>query len=399
LSPSWLSENLQNPSGRMPMNKNDAKRVLKEILAIQSVNAQDDEGNVARYLKRFFKVSGIKSRIQKIDKTHANLISVLPGRDERKNIIWNGHMDTVPYGDISKWNTDPGVPVEKGGRIYARGSSDMKSGLAAMAYTLVSLAEKGIKPAETIWFIATCDEEKNGLGAQKTVSENMLPAADCILIGEPTGLDIGVAQKGCIWLSFDIKGQTSHGAYPERGINAVDYAVKIADELKEVLESKRHPVLKKATAQITEINGGAVPNMTPDNCSVIMDIRLIPGICREDVLREFDRISYRYKELTKGILQVERTVLNERRAIEISSQDKFLKVLEKHIRSGGITPQKIGINFFTDASIFTKEEDHRVLLFGPGEPDLCHCPNEYVDMEKYYRYIDILTSFAIDKAV
>ena len=140
--------------------------LLKEILAIPSVNGADNEGAVAEFIANYLKEKHIDAFVQQIDETHANIIAKLEGKSS-ETVVWNGHLDTVPYGSTEEWNTDPSIPVEKNGRIYARGASDMKSGLAAMVYLLGEIGESGEKPEQTILFLGTCDEEKSGLGAEK----------------------------------------------------------------------------------------------------------------------------------------------------------------------------------------------------------------------------------------
>ena len=380
------------------MNKDDAKKLLCDLLSIKSVNHSDDEGKVAEYLKAFFAQAGMESTVQRIDDTHANFIVHIPGVSHDKHILWNGHIDTVPYGEQKEWNTDPGVPTEDGGRIYARGASDMKSGLAAMAYTLVDIVKSGKQPAYDITFTGTCDEEKNGLGVRELLREGYVPDVQEVLIGEPTGLDIGIAQKGCLWLEFEVHGKTSHGAYPEQGVNAVDYAVLIASRMKAYVTAKSHDILGHATAQITEISGGVAPNMTPDRCKVLMDMRLVPGQYKEDVLKCLEEIILELKHETGGMLRVEVDVKNDRMAVSTDAEDAFALELRHSIQKHGIEPQNIGINYFTDGSLLLAERPElKILLFGAGEADLCHKANEYVILEKYYKSIEILTSYALNE--
>lgn len=374
----------------------EAKKVLFDVLSIKSVNHCDDEGKVAEYLEKYFSEAGIEAKVQRIDDTHANLVAFIPGRTHERHMVWNGHIDTVPYGERKEWNSDPALPVEIDGKVYARGASDMKSGLAAMAYSLANIVKSGKRPAYDITFIATCDEEKNGLGARELVKAGLLPKVKEVLIGEPTGLNIGIAQKGCLWLEFEVQGKTSHGAYPEQGINAVDYAVKIADRMKTYVTSSTHEILGRATAQITEISGGIAPNMTPDRCKILMDMRLVPGQRKEDVLSYLDEVANEFAAETDGLLCVTGVVKNERIAVSTEAEDAFTIELKNCIEQQGIIPKNIGINYFTDGSILLLQDpEMKVLLFGAGEADLCHKANEYVCLEKYYKSIEILTNFAL----
>ena len=378
--------------------ENEAKELLIQVLSIPSVNHKDDEGKVAEYLQTYLTEAGIEAKVQRIDETHANLIAFIPGENPGKPTVWNGHIDTVPYGDLAEWETNPATPTEKDGKLYARGASDMKSGIAAMAYTLATIVKSGKKPAYDITLIGTCDEEKNGLGARELVKAGLLPDVEEVLIGEPTGLNIGIAQKGCLWLEFEVFGKTSHGAYPEQGANAVDYAVRMAERLKEFVTEAAHPILGNATAQITQITGGVAPNMTPDRCTVLMDMRLVPGQTKEIIIDKLEEIAKEYAEETEGQIRVEYHVKNDRIAVSTEPEDTFTKKLQKNIENNGVSPKNIGINYFTDGSIMLQANSKlKVLLFGAGEADLCHKSNEYVYLDKYYKSIEILTAYALDK--
>lgn len=364
--------------------------LLKEILAIPSVNGADNEGAVAEFIANYLKEKHIDAFVQQIDETHANIIAKLEGKSS-ETVVWNGHLDTVPYGNTEEWNTDPSIPVEKNGRIYARGASDMKSGLAAMVYLLGEIGESGEKPEQTILFLGTCDEEKSGLGAEKILEEIDLSSGSLLLIGEPTGCKLGVAQKGCIWAQLNISGKTSHGAYPEEGYNAVEYGMKIVCRIKKWVTEYEHRLLGTATAQVTMIQGGIAPNMTPDFAEILLDIRIVPGISAEDVEKKIKKICQEEVEETNGEVKFEVRIKNARRAIEIAEEERWLKEFKAYLKQNGAETEEIGINYFTDASILTKKESEiPVLLFGPGEPRLAHKPNEFVELEKYEKYIEIL---------
>ena len=171
----------------------EALALLKHILDIPSVNGKDREQETAVYLAEYLKRKGMETRVQLIDEHHGNVIGVLKGKTE-ETILFNGHLDTVPYGDINEWNTNPAVCTEQDGRLYARGASDMKSGLAVMAFVLGELAESGCVPQKTIVFAGTCDEERGGLGAKEIIKEYPDLFPELLLIGEPTSCQAGVAQ-------------------------------------------------------------------------------------------------------------------------------------------------------------------------------------------------------------
>ncbi len=369
----------------------EAIELLQQVLAIRSVNSSDDEGKVAEFLADYMKKAGIDARVARIDETHANVIARIDGPADAEPVIWNGHLDTVPYGALSEWKTDPAVPVIVNGRIYARGASDMKSGLCAMVYALCDAVKKGKSFTRTIWFYGTCDEEKGGLGAKAALESEGLHGCKRMLIGEPTGLKMGTAQKGCMWLEWSVSGKTSHGAYPEQGRSAVVYGLKAADRLQAFISPHTNDLLGASTATITRIEGGVAPNMVPDRCTILMDIRFTPDLDKKMILEKAKAITAAIEKETDEDVRFECKVLNHRRAIEIVREDAFTAELEQAIKEEQIPVEETGINFFTDASILAETElDEKIILFGPGEPSMAHKPNEYVEIEKYEKAIRVL---------
>lgn len=368
-----------------------AVKLLKELLTIRSVNGRDDEGAVAEYLCKYFEQSGISAHIQRIDATHANVLAELEGESDDASIFWNGHLDTVPYGDTGEWKTDPAVPVERDGFLYGRGASDMKSGLAAMVYALCEYKKSGRPVPRTIHFLGTCDEEKGGIGAREILKEVPETSIGTLLIGEPTGCRLGVAQKGCLWLEIEAHGKTSHGAYPQEGCNAVEQAMALTGEIETYVKSFTHPVLGASTAQVTQISGGVAPNMTPDTCRILMDIRMTPGLTSQMVVGQAEAFAAARSVTSEEKFRVSCRIVNDRRAIEIGESHPLVKQLSKELEKKGLPVETTGINFFTDASILVEHKlDAAVLLFGPGEAGMAHKPNERVEIEKYQKSIQVL---------
>lgn len=378
----------------------DAVDFLKELLAVPSVNGRDDEGRAAEFLCGFFREAGLEARVQRIDETHANVLAVLEGEDKAGDFVWNGHLDTVPYGKTEEWASDPALPCERDGFLYARGASDMKGGLAAMAYALCAYKRSGKRVPVTIRFIGTCDEEKGGLGAEAVLKEQLLGRPRGLLIGEPTGGLAGVAQKGCLWLEIRAKGRTSHGAYPKEGCNAVEEGASLAGRIGDYVRGYAHPVLGASTAQITRISGGIAPNMTPDACTILMDIRMVPGLTADMVLLKAGELLEEQNRLRKQAadgscgpaaeFKAEFSVLNSRRAVEIAPDHRMAVCLLESLAARGMDTGLTGINYFTDASVLARDDlELPVLLFGPGEPDMAHKPNERLSLDRYRQSIRI----------
>lgn len=377
----------------MEMEK-EAIEFLKEVLEIQSVNGIDDERNIAYFIQDYFMTCGVDSYVQEIDNMHANVVAKVEGETDEW-IVWNGHMDTVPYGDITKWDTNPSHAIEKEGNIYARGASDMKSGLAGMIYVLGQLKKNNKKPQKNILFIGTCDEEKNGLGATYYMEHENLRDIKGMLIGEPTSLALGIAQKGCLWIEYSIRGVTSHGAYPQEGYNAIEYGIKIIEELRKEIVNHRHQLLGVSTLQLTKIEGGIANNMTPDKAKIAVDIRLTPDITIEKVIELNNQICEKIISNTGGKIQIKNTVLNARDAIEIEPNHMLTEGVKASLAKNKVEMRHVGINYFTDASILAVNDKIPVLLFGPGNPNMAHKPNEMIEVECFVKYIKCLENIAL----
>lgn len=368
----------------------EAEKFLMQILEIQSVNHTSGEYELACFIANYLKACGVNAITQKIDETRANVIAVIEGKTDEK-IVWNGHLDTVPYGKLSEWITDPRKPIKKNGCLFARGASDMKSGLAGMVFVLGYMKKNGYIPKQTIYFIGTCDEERDGLGAQAALKEGIMENASMLLIGEPTGCATGVAQKGCLWLKMKLNGKTCHGAYPEKGVNAIEYGFLIYEYLRRKLEQYYHPILGKSSIQITMVSGGIVPNMIPDDAEFMFDIRMTPEVTSEQIKGWSENIVAELRK-SENRLRVKFEVMNDRPALENKNDDKWIKKLDWEILCEKMEVRHTGINYFTDASILARDfPDLSVILFGPGEACMAHQPDEYVEIEKYLKYIKILS--------
>ncbi|ADL05802.1 M20 family metallopeptidase [Lacrimispora saccharolytica] len=373
----------------------EAVQLLQDLIGIRTVNGKDGEKPAAEYICQYLNSRGVEAFVQDIGEGRGNVIALIQGAHEGKGMIWNGHLDTVDYGSLESWDRPPWTPVMENGCLFGRGASDMKSGLAAMVYVLGKLGETGQKPGTTIQFLGTCDEERGGTGARAIISGGYMMEGSVLLIGEPTGCTVGIGQKGCIWLELEVKGKTSHGAYPEEGCNAVSCAYEAAECLGNWIRLHDHPVLGRATAQITEIQGGIQPNMTPDLCTVLMDIRTVPGLTCESILSRLETIFQDISRKYGGIPGLVPRIKNHRISIEADKASLGVATLVKSMEAAGIPEAYSGISYFTDASILAEgREGLTTLLFGPGSADMAHKPNECVRIPDYLRAIGALTNMA-----
>lgn len=194
-----------------------------------------------------------------------------------KTLLLNSHTDTVPVGE--GWTHDPLAAELIDGRIYGRGSNDAKGCLSAM---IVGAARAFAKnpPKGKVCVAATCEEEINGKGLETLIQE--LPRPDAAVVGEPTGLNPAVAQKGLLILEITAKGRSAHAAHGG-GVNAVELAAQDVLALSKLSFDRAHPALGKPSLAVTQIQGGTRHNVIPDRCKLVVDIRTTPDYAPEEI--------------------------------------------------------------------------------------------------------------------
>src|SRR5437764_11415891 len=180
----------------------DAAEVVeltRRLVRFDTTNPPGNEGPASRYLGDYLADSGIAVEYQEVQPGRPNLIARLPGRGEGGHLVFSGHMDTVPAGDLALWEHDPFAAEVVDGRIVGRGAADMKGGVAAMALALKTLAHARFVPrADLILTVSMSQERDRAPGARHMAQTGILTGSAYLVVGEPTGLEVCTAQKGAI---------------------------------------------------------------------------------------------------------------------------------------------------------------------------------------------------------
>lgn len=373
-------------------NKEEALLLLKDIINHRSVNPPGDEKVLADFIAKYLKDTVDEIVVDEIDENRANVIAIIKGNKNKKALVFNGHMDTVPYGDKDKWHYVPDKATIVGSRLYGRGASDMKSGLAALLYAFKQFSCSKKKPEGDIIFIGTADEESSGAGAYDISKKGYLDNAFAMVIGEPTNNSIALASKGTIWAEFEVFGKTSHSAYPWEGINAVEKGYELIDSIKALLNGHSHKYLKEPSCTITGINGGIKFNMVPDYCRITVDIRTVPSVNHNWLLDSIDNIINRLEDKYSG-LKITKKIINNRQSTETDENSMIVQELKKAVEKvTGNVPCFSGTGYFSDASIFLLKNSIPTILFGPGLSNNAHKPDEYVEIESFYTAVECYKS-------
>jgi succinyl-diaminopimelate desuccinylase len=378
-----------------PIDYEAAVRLLTACVQLPTVNPPGHEKLAADWLAGDLQGRGFTPRVDDLGGDRANIVAVLPGTGEKPALVFNGHLDVVPVGD-TPWTHDPFGGVQVDGRLYGRGTSDMKSGLMAMVLAADALKQAGVRLKGDLILSGVADEETGALGAKSWVQADGLQGVGAIVIGEPTNLEVYIAEKGACWLELTTYGKTAHGSMPDLGINAVMHMTTALQTLSRLsLPFQPHPLLDQPTMSVGTIAGGHKTNVVPDRCTATIDLRTLPGMRHEDVL---DEIRQALEGLRQALPQFayELRVIAERGPVASDPQAPIVEAALAILKAQG-RPQtpKATPGFATDASVFQPASGAPFLIFGPGIPQLAHQPNEYVEVDTYLKSIELFCELAV----
>jgi succinyl-diaminopimelate desuccinylase len=371
--------------------------LLKRSIQIKTVNPPGDEETLAKIYVDYLNDNGIDAWLEPVKENRSNFVAKISGLSSASQLVFCGHMDTVPIG-TEKWIHDPFLAVETEGKIYGRGTSDMKSGLAAMIAAFVELKKSQCAIPYNLYLLGTVGEEIDCLGSRSYLGKHSLDKTQLLVIGEPTDCTVITQQKGAAWIKVSAFGRTAHGSMPEFGENAIYYISTLISELacrKTVWEKNVSEVLGTATISVNQISGGLAPNMVADECSILIDFRLLPGQSLTHVKEFIENILNNMKNQYPKITS-EYSVINYLKPI---GSPKNCKHIQTAIEINELLLNKPhkerGLNFYTDASVLTEEFNFPVVFYGPGNDTFAHQINEYVDRARFLQSIEFYKRLAV----
>lgn len=367
--------------------------LLEELLAINTCQPEGNEDKAAEYLMQKFP-AGTQMKKLIHTESRSSLVVKVPGSSEGKALVFVGHLDTVPYGPLENWNTQPGQVTYDGDRIYCRGAADMKGGAAAMTAAALYLLENKIVPEKDIYFCYTADEENEGLGAFALAQEEFMNSAAEVIIAEPTRGLVSVGEKSALWLKIKSHGVQAHGSRPELAVNGIEMLMELAARIARCIDmNTEKQFFGHSTMAVTKLNGGFSTNVIPAEAEMVVDIRLIPGQSNDLLL---EKITEQAESLCKEHQPLEITiqVINNRPSVEVRENAPLLSHMESVLEELGLSTERRGTIFYTDASQIIPCHDADFVILGPGDDRMAHQSNEFIDIkdlktmaEIYLKYI------------
>ena len=359
----------------------DPRKLTRELLAFDTVNPPGMERACARHLGALLEKSGFAVEYHEYAEGRASLIARI-GSGSKPPICFTGHMDVVPLG-AAPWSRQPFAGETDGDRLYGRGSTDMKGGIAAFIAAAIELAPK-LARGPGLVLVITAGEEVGCEGARFLADHKLLGEAGAIVVAEPTSNYPYIGHKGLCWFEIETQGVTAHGSMPEVGENAILKMARVIGDLEHFhFPIESHAVMGKPTMNVGTIAGGLNTNSVPDRARITVDTRTVPGIEHGHLCKSLETL------LSPRGAHVRKTV--DVPALYTEPQQEWVQeVFEMCAPLLGGRPTPKTITFSTDGSDLKRGfGGPPAVILGPGEPTLAHQTDEWCSMKRIEESTDL----------
>ena len=364
------------------MRKRELIDLTTRLIQIPTENPPGNEKKAFLFLKPILSKMGFNIKILLSPKGRWNIIAEKRWGKGGRRLIFNGHLDVVPAGHLVQWKYPPFQGKLEKGRIYGRGASDMKGGIASFLHAISMIDRSNIHPDQgAVILHLVSDEESHGHQGMGFLTRKRVIRGDAAIVGEPTDLDPVITQKGALWLRISTIGKSAHGSRPHLGINAIEKMKKAIDQLNSISLEEEHPLLGKPTFSIGTIQGGTKINIVPERCEIELDRRMLPSEEKEKILREIKE-AFDSLQLQDPLFQYEIEEIDFAEPSEINLDEEIVRISTEAIKEvRGEMPRIKGFSGFTDSRFYIKEFRIPTLILGPGGTDQSHTTNESVEVD------------------
>ncbi len=379
------------------IDSDEVVELTRALVRIPSVYRPGDpdgtEARVAAFVESWLRREGFQVEIQEVAPGRPNVIGSLGEKSAgRKSLLLEGHTDVVTEGDPNEWSHPPFAAELVNGRIYGRGSADMKSGLAAAMVAFAAFKRAGVTPRGKLVVGALVDEEDGMLGVRHLVKTAVGKDLDAAIICEPEENELCLEQRGVVWARFRLRGKMAHGAMPEAGINPITCLGGLLREvpalerrLRKRCERSRYLRPPTATPTIVQAppRGVGVPqsNVIPAVAEMTLDIRLTPGIDADGIREEMEALCRKAAEAQPAVKVEWESVNPFRLATRVDKSEALVQAMIKGVRKAtGRAPKYGGVPGSTDGTILRMELGIPIVTCGPGNRLIPHQVDEYVEV-------------------
>lgn len=372
----------------------DARALTRALVRMDSRNpalAPDAPGEraCARFLRDVLSAWGFRTELSDAVPGRPNLVARIGEAAGGRSLMFNGHLDVV---GVEGMTHAPFSAEERNGRLYGRGSADMKGGLASMCAAAWRAARAGVNGE--IIIAAVADEEYESVGTRALLAGGL--RADGAIIAEPTTLAIMPAHRGFVWIEVLVKGFAVHGSRWDIGVDAIRHAGLLLAELDrvdaEVLPLRAHPLLGRGSVHASLISGGIGMSTYPDLCVLKLERRTIPGDSAADVVAEVERACAAVRRVRPSFESSVRMLVAQGPS-DVSANAPIVRELASACEADGEAVRIEGMSAWTDAALLN-DAGIPAICYGPGDISLAHAAEEYIPLGEIDRATSVLASFA-----
>ena len=365
----------------------DPVELTRTLVAFDTINPPGDERPCAEHLGRLLEDVGFTVSYHEFAERRTSLVARIGGSSDTTPLCFTGHIDTVPLG-ATPWTVEPFASEISDGKLYGRGTTDMKSGVAAFVVAVLRLGRE-LAAGPGVILVITAGEETGCEGAYHLAGlGDVLGEAGAIVVAEPSSNQPWIGHKGAIWLTARTTGVTAHGSMPEQGVNAVYKAANAIGKLEDFdFNIARDAILGKPTLNVGTVHGGLNFNSVPDMAEIGIDIRTIPGQDHATILSDLSGY------LGDGV-ELE-TVVDVGGVLTDPANEWMQEVFD--IMSGilGSRPEPHTAAYFTDASALAPAYGGApTVILGPGEATMAHQTDEYCIVNRIGEAVEAYTEIA-----
>ena len=398
------------------LRKIDADEVIeltRALVRIPSVYRPGDpdatEARVAAFVGSWFRREGFDVEVQDVAPGRPNVIGSLgEKRSGQRSLLLEGHTDVVTEGDPAEWSRPPFGAELVDGRIYGRGTADMKSGLAAAMVAAAAFRRAGVGLKGKLVVGALVDEEDGMIGVRHLCQTAVGRELDAAIICEPEENELCLEQRGVVWVRFRVRGKMAHGAMPEAGVNPIAClgrllaaAPGLERRLRKVCEKSRY--LRPPTVTPTIVQGPparvGVPqsNVIPAVAEATFDIRLTPGIGEDGVRAELEEICRQAAAAQPGV-KIEWEPVNAfRLATKVDRAEALVEAMVRGVKQAARrAPRYGGVPGSTDGTILRMQLGIPIVTCGPGDRLIPHQVDEFVSTDEIVEAAKIYVASALN---
>ncbi|MBM1107781.1 M20 family metallopeptidase [Aurantibacter crassamenti] len=362
--------------------------LTQKLISFNTINPPGNEGGLAVYIGELLLKNGFEVDYPIYAKDRLQLVATKGLSIDKPPILFTGHLDVVPLG-ANEWTKDPFAGEIIDNKLYGRGSTDMKAGVAAMIVAAIETYRYD-SPKGGIKLVFTADEELGCNGAQHLCQSGYdLGEASAMVVGEPTGNLPFIGHKGGLYLNAYTKGITAHSSMPELGDNAIYKASRAIVKIEDLkFEAPKDELLGYPTINVGRIEGGLNLNSVPDKAAFTIDVRTTTAY-------KNDKVWIRLKELFGEEVSLEK--ITDLNAISTSEKNDFIKIIFDILEIDSADKSvKKSANFLTDASVFMPHLNNiPTIILGPGEPEMAHQTDEFCYVDKIEKAVEIYNAIII----